>query len=469
MTDIAPELLEKVRQSFEAETVILKEEITKGVKNYEEAYSYAIKVGEALSRSFGMNITPEVLPDGRMYYNIADKVVRPMLRAEHELSSVAAVQAQRSANKAAGIGMKPQIAVFDEEKAQGIIDRVSSQPYDEVKWILDEPVKTFSKNVVDHTLEKNVEFQGKSGLHPKIRRTAFGKTCPWCRALAGTYSYPDVPKDVYRRHSNCDCVTEYVDGGKYQDIWSKKEYQSKEEHDAAIQERIARAEERKAANQRKRKPESNKMATTSPNDWSQTTPRVYSPAEFRQIIAHINKRGYKVHDIKEFDGDIALLDKQLDSLDQIQRELPMLVGRRITISVKELDDADFAETNVRTITFNTKALRNEDVTTRNILNNPDFSEKEFADIARHEYGHAYETGREQYFGLEVARQAYYNINGRTPNANELLDAVSSNISVYAIEQDIFGKPCEITSELLCRIKHYPNEYTEEMMRIIRRE
>ena len=147
----------------------------------------------------------------------------------------------------------------------------------------------------------------------------------------------------------------------------------------------------------------------------------------------------------------------------------MLVGRRITISVKELDDADFAETDVRTITFNTKALRNEDVTTRNILNNPDFAEKEFADIARHEYGHAYEAGREQYFGLEVASQAYYNINRRTPNTNELLDAVSSNISVYAIEQNIFGKPCEITSELLCRIKHYPNEYTEEMMRIIRRE
>ena len=250
MTDIAPELLEKVRQSFEAETAVLKEEIAKGVKNYEEAYSYAIKVGEALSRSFGVNITPEVLPDGRMYYNIADKVVRPMLMAEYNLTSEAAVSAQRSVNKAAGIGIRPLEAEFDAEKAQGIIDRVSSQPFDEVKWLLDEPVKSFSKNVVDQTLEKNVEFQGKSGLHPKIVRRASAGACKWCQAVAGTYEYPNVPKDVYRRHANCDCTVEYIDGGKYQDVWSKKVYQSKEEHDAAIQERIARAEERKAERQR---------------------------------------------------------------------------------------------------------------------------------------------------------------------------------------------------------------------------
>ena len=222
MTDIAPELLEKVQQSFEAETASLKEEIANGVKSYEEAYSYAIKVGEALSKSFGVNITPEVLPDGMMYYNIADKVVRPMLRAEYEISSAAAVQAQRSANKAAGIGIKAQVADFDEERAQGIIDRVSSQPFEEVSWLLNEPVKSFSKNVVDQTLEKNVEFQGKSGLSPKIRRTANGETCEWCQAVAGTYEYPNVPKDVYRRHANCDCVVEYIDGGKYQDVWTKK-------------------------------------------------------------------------------------------------------------------------------------------------------------------------------------------------------------------------------------------------------
>ena len=246
MTDIAPELLEKVQQSFEAETAGLRDEIANGVKSYEEAYAYAIQVGEALSKSFGVNITPEVLPDGMMYYNIADKVVRPMLQAEYELTSAAAVQAQGSANRAAGIGIKPLTADFDENRAQGIIDRVSSQPFEEVSWLLNEPVKSFSKNVVDQTLEKNVEFQGKSGLSPKIRRTANGETCEWCQAVAGTYEYPNVPKDVYRRHANCDCVVEYLDGGKIQDVHTKAIYKSQAERDAAVQERIARAQEQKA-------------------------------------------------------------------------------------------------------------------------------------------------------------------------------------------------------------------------------
>ena len=246
MTDIAPELLEKVQQSFEAETAGLKEEIVNGVKSYEEAYAYAIQVGEALSKSFGVNITPEVLPDGMMYYNIADKVVRPMLQAEYELTSAAAVQAQRSANQAAGIGIKPLATDFDEDRAQGIIDRVSSQPFEEVSWLLNEPVKSFSKNVVDQTLEKNVEFQGKSGLSPKIRRTANGETCEWCQAVAGTYEYPNVPKDVYRRHANCDCIVEYIEGGKIQDVHSKMVYNSRAERDAAVQRRIEISQQRRA-------------------------------------------------------------------------------------------------------------------------------------------------------------------------------------------------------------------------------
>ena len=222
MTDIAPELLEKVQKSFSEQTAALREEIKKGVKSYKEAYEYASQVGEALSKSFGVNITPEILPDGRMYYNIADKVVRPMLEEEHNIVAEAAEGAQKAANKAAGVGIKPLKAEFDKDRAQGIIDRVSSQPYDEIEWILHEPVKTFARNTVDRTIEKNVNFHGKSGLKPKIVRSASASACQWCLDLAGTYSYPNVPKEVYARHANCSCTVEYVSGGKYQDVWSKK-------------------------------------------------------------------------------------------------------------------------------------------------------------------------------------------------------------------------------------------------------
>lgn len=252
MQDIAPELLEKIKAAFEKETAELKKTIENGVRSYEEAYGHAITAGEALAKSFRNNITAEALPDGKMYYNIADRVVRPMLKEEYNLVSEAAVLAQASANKSAKIGLNPQKADFDEDRAYGIVNRVSSQPYDEIKWILDEPVKSFSKSVVDQTIQTNIDFQGKSGLSPKIVRTPTAGACAWCLAVAGTYSYPNVPSDVYRRHANCDCIVEYVNAGKIQNVHSKKIYSSKAERDAAVQERIARAQERieKLARQR---------------------------------------------------------------------------------------------------------------------------------------------------------------------------------------------------------------------------
>lgn len=240
MDDISPELLNKIQKYFAEDVAAIQEEIKSGRMSYEEAYGASIRVGTALSKAFNENISAEILPDGRMYYNIANKVVLPMLKEEHDIVSQAAVQAQQNANKAAGLGIRAQAAEFDTDRAKGIIDRVSSEPYDDIKWILNEPVKTFAKNVVDRTLQKNVEFQGKSGLHPKIVRRASAGACEWCLAVAGTYSYPDVPHDVFRRHENCDCVTEYIDGGKYQDVWTKKvSSQSRVEE---IQQKIANSQ-----------------------------------------------------------------------------------------------------------------------------------------------------------------------------------------------------------------------------------
>jgi len=251
MDDISPELLKQIQEDFTELTAGIQEEVKSGRMSYEEAYGAAFEVGSMLSSAFNANINADVLPDGRMYFNIANKVVLPMLKEEHDLVSQAAVVAQQNANRAAGIGIRALPAEFDEDKAKGIIDRVSSEPYDDIKWILDEPVKTFAKNVVDRTLQKNVEFQGQSGLHPKIVRRASAGACEWCQAVAGTYEYPDVPDDVYRRHANCDCVTEYVDGGKYQDVWSKKTY-SEEERKLNIQQRIESAEKRREEVQNRR-------------------------------------------------------------------------------------------------------------------------------------------------------------------------------------------------------------------------
>lgn len=231
MEDIAPALLNDLQQAF-AEKLDASDEIRRllkairdGTGTYIEAGDYAWEVGDALANVFGERLSSAVLPDGRMYYNIADRVIRPLLEQDHALVAEAARTVQQHLNEKAELGLKAQAAPLNVDRIDGILDRVSAaESFDDVSWLLGDPVRTFSQSIVDATLKANVDFQGKAGLSPKIHRKATGKCCEWCQQLAGVYRYPDTPDDVYRRHNNCRCTVEY-DGGdakNFQNVWTKK-------------------------------------------------------------------------------------------------------------------------------------------------------------------------------------------------------------------------------------------------------
>ena len=176
------------------------------------------------------------VPDGRhgdvrgaasqplLDYDIASRISSSVPGNAHSLISGFAADVQYSANSKAGVGIKVQPAKLDQERIDGIVNIVSGKHrYDDIAYMLDEPVITFGQAVVDETLRKNIEFQGKSGKSPKVIRRATGKPCRWCAAIAGTYTYPDVPKDVFRRHQRCRCIVEYDPGtGRRQNVHSKE-------------------------------------------------------------------------------------------------------------------------------------------------------------------------------------------------------------------------------------------------------
>lgn len=172
-----------------------------------------------------------------MYYNIASRVLEPLLEEDHSIVSQAAKLVQQSLNQKAGIGIQAQTVPVNADRIAGIVDKISNgESFEDVAWVLDEPIKNFSMNVVDEAIRQNVNFQGKSGLRPKVIRKSERKCCPWCSNLAGEYEYPDVPDDVYRRHENCRCTVEYDPGsGKRQNVHTKKWTTTKE--DAKIEAR----------------------------------------------------------------------------------------------------------------------------------------------------------------------------------------------------------------------------------------
>lgn len=274
MEDIAPELLARIEQEFEerfkADSILaeLAAKLGAGAASHTQAYEYAGRVGEILTDAYQHHIASSSLPDGRLWYNIADRVITPTMKRNYDLIAQYVTAVQTDLNQAAGIGIKALPPDMDvEEKIQGIVNRVSSEKlYDDVRWILKEPVKTFGRTVVDTSIKANAEFQGRSGLTPKIIRKTSGSCCKWCTSLAGTYTYPDVPKDVYRRHDNCRCTVNYDSGGgKVKNIHSGKEgkrryvrneyggYTKTKEDRIAQAKRMAVAEEaRKAAAREKR-------------------------------------------------------------------------------------------------------------------------------------------------------------------------------------------------------------------------
>lgn len=216
--DIAPGLLARIRKDF----LELAGE-PPAADTYTAAAEYAERVGAALAEALRRNLTADALPDGRLYWNLADRVVRPLLEDAYARITDIAAAVQQTLNQQAGFGLAPQRTVPDPDRVDGLLNKLSqAEHFEDVQWVLDEPVCTFSRMAVDDTLKANVEFQGKAGLRPRVVRIAESGCCKWCASLAGSYDYPQVPRDVYRRHERCRCRVEYDPGeGRRQNVWDK--------------------------------------------------------------------------------------------------------------------------------------------------------------------------------------------------------------------------------------------------------
>lgn len=229
MIDIAPELLEILQNDFR-EKYNSNEKIKKLNKllserkaTYQEANQMAHELGEMLANVYQKNLTSDVLPNGQMYENIAKKIIYPTMGNNYDLMATYIEATQTGMNHNARIRIKGIRPELNQSRIDGVINRVSNEAdFDKVKWILDEPIKNFTQSIVDDGVKANSEFQYKAGLKPKIIRKEVGNCCDWCKAVVGTYEYPDVQKDVYKRHRYCRCTVEYDPGdGKKVNVHTK--------------------------------------------------------------------------------------------------------------------------------------------------------------------------------------------------------------------------------------------------------
>ena len=206
----------------------LQKKIADGLATYDDAQQLAMETGKILADMFRQYL-PEALEDGKLYIETANRLItRPLLKncgyMQGHMYTI-----QEALNQKAGIGLKPVIPDANLDQVDGIIRGITgSDPFEQVQAEFLDQVVNFMQGLVDDTARENADFHWKSGLNPVIRRTALGKCCPWCAAMAGTYNYADVSdsgNDVFRRHRNCHCTVEYdpSDGSRRrQNVYSKR-------------------------------------------------------------------------------------------------------------------------------------------------------------------------------------------------------------------------------------------------------
>lgn len=233
MADIGAELLEKIRDEFQKtckadkyiQSVLKK--IEGGTAKMEEVALLSKQLGLRASQAIGTYVNAGALPDGKMYYNIADTILTGILKDNYDIINSAVAACQKALDNQAGINIRPQQAEFPTERVQAVANAASIPDITEEVMIrrMTVPAQNITESFYNDYVQTNVKFRSDAGLDCYIIRNDHGGCCEWCAKLAGKYHYPeDVPKDVYRRHDNCGCTVTYLNGRKAQDVWDKTKW-----------------------------------------------------------------------------------------------------------------------------------------------------------------------------------------------------------------------------------------------------
>lgn len=207
-----------------------------GKANLTDVDDFAQATGTVLKKVFEKSITesPKAFTDEQLIAEILGDIFGD----NYDLINSVAENIQKQLDKAAGIGIKPQRADFPSERIENLA-KVTAQKDLTDKTSLSEftaSVENINGSIFTDYVKTNADFRSKAGLRVYVIRSDHSKCCAWCSKLAGKYVYPDVPKDVWRRHKRCTCEITYVnekagtyDQISYSDVQNGKEIETRKQ------------------------------------------------------------------------------------------------------------------------------------------------------------------------------------------------------------------------------------------------
>ena len=226
MEDVAPKLADELLSAYKKaiSKVIKKYEkyIKEGSIDYETAHNFSLEAYDIAFNAVKKTLTPAALPDEKLYFNIAERTLKPLI--EQGCNDIAdyCKQIQKNMNDSLGAHIKAADVPLEADRIDDIVSHAANiEKFDEVVDKIGYSMENLYQHVVDESIRRNADMHYKLGFKPKIIRIAESKCCEWCSNLEGTYNYADVSNqgnDVFRRHRNCRCKVLYEEkkGDKYE-------------------------------------------------------------------------------------------------------------------------------------------------------------------------------------------------------------------------------------------------------------
>lgn len=231
--DVSQAILKAVAKDFKSdyskskEVARLLKKIETGKATHSDSYQFALKVSDFLNKAINGNMTGQTLPNGKLYYHIAEEVLAPLLKNNHALVTNYAKDVQTILNKKDDIPIKGRIAKVNADRVEGICSEYSrADTFEATRDELNASIENYTLSSVDDTILENVKLLNNLGYHEVVERHAEVGACKWCRSLEGTYDYSStMDTTVFKRHKRCRCEV-YCSRKKdeYQDVWSKITY-----------------------------------------------------------------------------------------------------------------------------------------------------------------------------------------------------------------------------------------------------
>lgn len=130
--DVAPALAGAIDTTFNslvsADAVIrsFNSKLSKGTATQRDVFNYTSRLGLHASKSLTLCLKPDNLPDGKMYWNIATRTIKPLLQRVHSMVIEAAIAVQSTDDQRNGIGVKAMATAFPEERINDLLNKLCS-------------------------------------------------------------------------------------------------------------------------------------------------------------------------------------------------------------------------------------------------------------------------------------------------------------------------------------------------------